>query len=166
MKKIILIGIIVASFLITSCSTPPDDELSNIMKQSLETRWAYGVKDENDWKLLQRSLRAELNFLKNYTGLLSTDDVKKIKTPELRAAFENYYAALVALERSAEYQTNEYLTPEQYKKSVKKYYSMMSKSIAIIHKHSPIQVEEKYKSSLDHMLTIYETSKEGKTFPK
>lgn len=166
MKKYIIVGLITLSLFLASCSKTPEDELSNIMKQSLETRWSYGVKDENDWKLIQKSLRAELNFLKKHTGLLSTDDLKKIKNTELRSAFENYYAALVALERSAEYQTNEYLTPEQYKKSVEKYYSTMSKSIAIIHKYSPIEVEEKYKSNLDYMLTINDNSKEENTMPK
>jgi hypothetical protein len=42
----------------------------------------------------------------------------------------------------------------------------MSKSIAIIHKHSPIEVEEKYKSNLDHMLTINDNSKGEKAIPK
>lgn len=160
MKKCLIIGFITLSIFLASCSKSPEEELSNIMKQSLETRWSYGVQDENDWKLIQKSLRAELNFLKKHTGLLSTDDLKKIKNPELRSAFENYYAALVALERSTEYQTNEYLTPEQYKKYVEKYYSTMSKSIAIIHTNSPIEVEEKYKSNLDYMLTTNENSKE------
>lgn len=160
MKKIILSGFIALSLLLISCSKNPDNELSIIMKQSLETRWSYGVQDENDWKLIQKSLRAELNFLKKHTGLLSTDDLKKIKNPELRSAFESYYAALVALERIAEYQTNEYLTPEQYNKYVEKYYSTMSKSIATIHTNSPIEVEEKYKSNLEYMLTTNENSKE------
>lgn len=163
MKKHVITGFISLSLLLASCSKTSDDKLSNIMKQSLETRWAYAVKDENDWNLIQKSLRAELNFLNKHTDLLSTDDSKKIKNPELRMAFENYYAALVALERSAEYQTNEYLTPEQYKKSVEKYYSTMSKSIAIIHKNAPIEVEKKYQSNLNQMLN---NSKEDKTFSK
>ncbi|MCO5497301.1 hypothetical protein [Enterococcus innesii] len=52
MKKYIIVGFITLSFFLASCSKTPEDELSNIMKQSLETRWSYDVKDENNWKLI------------------------------------------------------------------------------------------------------------------
>ncbi|EPH89681.1 hypothetical protein D922_03414 [Enterococcus faecalis 06-MB-DW-09] len=152
MKKFMFFGLITAMFLLAGCSKTSAEEVSSIMKQSLETRWSYGVEDQEDWELLHQSVEAELDFLSDYEHLWGPDGSGKFESHALQASFGTYHMWLKAMENDVRSQTNPYLKSDRYTEEISKKYDSLSQSVAIINDLSPIEVAEKYQANLDYML--------------
>ncbi|BBM15537.1 uncharacterized protein EM151A_2356 [Enterococcus mundtii] len=152
MKKFMFFGLITMAFLLGGCSKTSAEEVSSIMKQSLETRWSYGIEDQEDWELLHQSIEAELDFLSDYEHLWGPDGSGKFESHALQASFGTYHMWLKAMEYDVKSQMNPYLKSDRYKEEISKKYNSMAQSVAIINDLSPIIVDEKYKANLDYML--------------
>ncbi|MGM0189655.1 hypothetical protein [Enterococcus sp. AZ147] len=159
MKKFIFLGLLTVLFLLAGCSKTSAEEVSSIMKQSLETRWSYGAEDQEDWELLHKSIKAELDFLSEYDHLIGADGAGKFDSHDLQASFSTYHLWLKGMEYDVKSQINPYLKSDRYKEEISKKYNSMAQSVAIINDLSPINVDEKYKANLEYMLLIGEPMK-------